>query len=290
MSSEISVIIPTLDDPLIAEVVASVKREMTDRGEIIVVGRDEAGRVSRNGDVRFIGTDEPVGAATARNLGIRAATGDWLFFIDADCLAQPGWAAGLATHLSKGESVVGGSVTFPTDDYWMLVYNLSMFHEFLTDKPAGPRPYLPTLNLAVQCDVIERVGLMDESLPRGQDIDWTIRMALAGYRLFFEPRAVIAHHPRRADLSTVWRYWVRSGRFNARNRLRYASYYGTPRLLAHPFWVRLLSPLVATYVTARIFARTPRLLRHAHTAPAIYITKIAWCLGAAEEIKDKQGE
>lgn len=285
MSGEISVIIPTLNDSLIDQVVDSVQRELAGE-EIIVVGRDESGVLLRRGDVRFIDTQEPVAAARARNLGIHAARGNWLFFVDADCLVRPGWAGGLAARLAEGEAVVGGGVISPTSNYWVLAYNLSMFHEFLSDRPAGPRRYLPTLNLAVRREVIDQVGLMDEGLQRGQDIDWTIRMALAGYRLYFEPRAAVVHCPRRLNLATVWRYWKRSGRFNVRNRLRHADYYRTPQLLTRPFWVRLLSPLVAAYVTVRIFARTPSLLRYLHTAPVIYLTKIAWCLGAADEVEN----
>lgn len=285
MSAQISVIIPTLNDPLINQVVESVINELPSGGEIIVVGRDETGRVSSNNAVRFIDTGHPVGASTARNLGIQAAEGEWLFFIDADCLAQPRWGKNLTARLSKGEDVVGGGVTFPVDNYWALAYNISMFHKFSNHNPAGLKQFLPALNLAVRREVIDKVGLMDESLPRSQDVDWTTRMALAGYRLYFDPQAVISHHPCKINLSAVWRYWMSSGYYSSRNRLRYAEYYRTPRLLTHSSLVRLLSPLIAAYVTTDIFARSPRLLRYIHTAPAIYLTKIAWLLGASQHLK-----
>ena len=282
--SEISVIIPVLNDPLIEQVVSSVRRELAEE-EIIVAGYDGYGFLRRR-DVRFIDTQGPVTAGKARNLGIQAARGQWLFFVDADCLVQEGWAEHLVYHLAAGKMVVGGGVGSPTHNYWILAYNLSMFHEFLSDQHPGFKRYLPTLNLAIRRDVVERVGLMDESLQRGQDIDWTIRMALAGYQLYFEPRAVVIHHPGRSNLRTIWQYWVRSGHFNLRNRLRYAEYYKTPlRLFAHPFLVQALSPLIAAYITAGIFGEAISRLRYLHTVPVIYLTKIAWCLGAARELK-----
>ena len=280
--NQVSVIIPTLNDPLIGQVVAGVRLQLGDAGEIVVVGKDKAGRIPTGDGIRFLDTGRPVTAPVARNLGIREAAADVLVFIDSDCLPQPGWLSGLLNRLTAGEEVVIGSVISPTENYWMLAYNISMFHEVMAHTRPGPRRYLPTLNLAIRREVVTEVGLMDESLPRGQDVEWGIRMALAGYQLTFEPSAAITHYPARTDPKTVWRFWVRSGRNMSRVRLRYADYYKTPAILANPTWVRLLSPLVAAYTTAGIFLCSPQLWRYIHTFPAIYATKIAWCLGAAQ--------
>jgi glycosyltransferase involved in cell wall biosynthesis len=62
--------------------------------EIIVVDNcssdDSASRVQQRPQITLL--DEPVpGSYAARNRGIRAASGDVIAFIDADCVAQPGW-------------------------------------------------------------------------------------------------------------------------------------------------------------------------------------------------------
>ena len=170
LDEKISVIIPTLNDPLIDQVVAGVQSQMADAGEIVVVGRDDVGRVPVGIGIRFLETEQPVTAPVARNLGIQAATGNTLVFIDSDCLPRPGWLAGLLNRLASGEDVVIGGVISPTDHYWVLAYNISMFHEFMTHTQPGFRRYSPTLNLAVRQKVIQKVGLMDENLPRGQDL------------------------------------------------------------------------------------------------------------------------
>jgi glycosyltransferase involved in cell wall biosynthesis len=282
----VSVIIPTLNDPLIEKVVAGVLAQLDNDDELIVVGKDEQNRIPRSDRVRFLDSGQAVTAPVSRNLGIQAAQGHVLVFIDSDCIPQAGWLEGLLRRLAAGEDVVIGSVLSPTDNYWVLAYNISLFHEFMAFALPGPRRYLPTLNLAVRREVVTRVGLMDETLPRGQDIDWGIRMAQAGYRLYFEPSAAILHCPARTDPGTVWHYSVRTGRNLSRVRLRYADYYRTPAILANPTWVRLFSPLVAAYATSRIFLRAPTLWRYIHTFPAIYGTKIAWCLGAAQQAEE----
>ena len=205
--NNVSVIIPTQNDPLIGTVIASVQKELGEDTQILVVGLDDTGLLSQMSTIKFIDTGGRVGASTARNIGIEEAKSEWLTFIDSDCIVLPGWAEALEPHLAGRPKAIGGGVAFRLHIYWQLVYNISMFHEFLAQLAPSQRRYLPTLNLTVHRDVIRDTGLLDERLIRGQDVDWTIRMALAGYELHFEPRAAVLHFPQRIDLYTVLRYW-----------------------------------------------------------------------------------
>ena len=231
---------------------------------------------------------DSVGASTARNIGIEEAKSEWLTFIDSDCIMLPGWAEALAPHLADRPKAIGGGVAFRLHIYWQLVYNISMFHEFLAQLAPSQRRYLPTLNLTVHRDVIRDTGLLDERLTRGQDVDWTIRMALAGYELHFEPRAAILHYPQRIDLYTVIRYWYLTGYFSIRNRLQHADYLGTPAFMGSSLALRALSPALAAYATVSMFAGLPNTVRYWHTVPAVYLTKLAWCLGAASGVKENR--
>ncbi len=176
--SGVSVVIPSLNAPLIDVVVAAVERqdESERLREVLVVGRDEP-RLLREralpggGRVRLLDTRVPASEPRARNLGLAAVESGLLIFLDSDCVPQPGWLrAHVAAHerLARDgvEALVCGGVRPDAPSYWALVYNLALFWGFLDTAAAGPRPALPTLNLSFARALARRVGAFDEYLPR----------------------------------------------------------------------------------------------------------------------------
>lgn len=283
-SHVVSIVIPSLNSPIIDRVIAAIEAqaEADVVAEIVVVGKDEAGLLQSGERVRLIDTGDPVPPGTARNIGVRATTGALLIFLDSDCLPQPGWLGAHLAAQQSGHPVVGGSVLPDGENYWSLSYNLAMFHEYLSTAVSEPRPYLPTLNLSVARHVIDAVGLLDESLPRSQDLDWTVRMKQAGFCPYFTAAAAVQHRHNRTTLQKVWRDCARSGYHARQVRLQHQKTLKTPLLLRFRLLVWLLSPFIASWVTGRIFLKQARLLfRRFYTLPAIYLTKIAWCWGAS---------
>ncbi len=281
----ISIIIPSLNSALIDQVVTAIQAqdgiELVD--EIVVVGKDEANLLPDAPGVCLLDTGEPVPPGTARNLGINATESQLLIFLDSDCLPQPGWLrAHVAAH-KAGHPVVGGGVLPDGENYWALSYNLTMFHAYLNTAVSGPRPLLPTLNLSVERQVIAAVGLLDESLPRSQDLDWTTRMNAAGFQPYFWPQAAIQHRHNRTSFNAFWRDCARSGAYARRARVRHQDTLNTPFIFRYRRLVLLLSPFIAAAVTLKIIWERPStVLHHLQTLPAVYLSKIAWCWGAAK--------
>lgn len=279
----VSVIIPSLNSPILDDVLAAVRSQegIEDVDEILVIGRDEPGLVGADGVARLIDTGRPVNSAVARNRGIRESSAPLLLFLDSDCIPRPGWLRAHQAAHEAGHAVVGGSVPPTGDTYWSRGYNLGMFQEYLPTRPAGPRDILPTLNFSVERRVIEAVGLLDETLVRSQDMEWTARMRAAGFQPWFQRDAIIDHRHNRDNFRAVWRDCARSGTYSRQVRLTHSTLLGTPGILRHPTLLRLLSPLIAAAATARIIAGHPAILRrHLSGLPAIYLTKLAWAWGA----------
>jgi len=289
----ISVIVPTLNSPLIDRTVAALRSQSIDpaRIEILVVGLDELGLVQTDERVRILSEGGRASAAHNRNRGMQAAKGDIFCFTDADCVPAPDWLERLTAPYSDEQVyVVGGGVTFARGNYWSLCDNLSWFYQFLSSSPAGRRTHLPTLNLSIRREVYEAVGGISPLYPlaAGEDTEWTERMDKAGYALYFVPEAVVNHIDRRTSLGALWRHGYNYGHYSPKvcnptgHRPDRDSVDG---LLPRRWWLMvLLSPLFATLAAFRSM--------RSHTiwyaAPGIWISKLAWCMGAANTLRSEK--
>ena len=287
MTESISVIIPTLNEKTLVRTIEALLEQTRPADEIVVVGRDEAGVTRAYPQVLFIDTGRPVCAAAARNKGMETARGDIIAFTDSDCIPDTDWLKCLEDAHTQGADIVGGGISLKGKNYWAQSDNVSMFHDFVDDHPAGTRDLLPTLNLSVRRTIIDKVGYMDESFPgaAAEDTDWTVRMCLAGHVLHFHPPARVQHAPARTQWRDLVRHWTNSGYSGIRVRHRYAFYFNTPSFARSAFLLRALSPLIALRVTASIYANSI-FWRHLAYLPVVYLTKIIYCFGAANSVKN----
>lgn len=281
-----SVVIPTLHSPFIDQTLDSLRGQRYDKScvEVIVVGQDRYDLVREDGLVCFGRSSTPLPPAVARNRGIEQASGDVIAFLDADCLADPNWLAVLAEcYRDPKVHVVGGGVDFARDNFWSLADNVSMFHDYVVSSPGRTRSQLPSLNLSARRWVFQEVGYFDERYPRpaGEDADLTIRMRRAGLVLRFEPCAVVYHCPPRHRPMDLLRHSFYQGRYSTKVDPRYAAQEGLPWLLRTRVGLVLGAPLLAAGATWRIFVPRRDLWNCWYVAPAVYISKLAWCVGAA---------
>jgi glycosyltransferase involved in cell wall biosynthesis len=290
-----SVVIPNLHSPKIGEVLEALLRQggVQEPFEILVVGRDRHGLVRRyeNEDprVRFLESERDLTPAEARNRGIRQASGEGILFIDADCIADPHWMAALLKRHGEGHRVVGGSVWFERDSYWILCDNVAHFHDLLPDMGTGlnRRFTVGSGNMMAEKASLERAGMFDESFPAGEDFGLSRRLCRLGYALFFEPEARVLHKPSRDSLMAVLRHSAGWARDSIRIRTQFGKELRTPFFLYLPMMMtlRLISPGIAAAVTFRIFWKHPSLRRYWYTAPVVFLAKLVWCWTVAREVQ-----
>ncbi len=165
----------------------------------------EALRSAVGGRARIVTIDER-GAGPARNGGVAVARGRILAFTDSDCQPEPGWLAAGVAALSRYD-FVGGRVTVLVEDprrptpaeAFERVFAFD-FKSYITRKG-----FTGSGNLFCPKSVFDRVGGFRTGV--SEDVDWSHRAREAGFRLGYEPNAVVGHPARRTwpELLGKWR-------------------------------------------------------------------------------------
>jgi histidinol-phosphate phosphatase family protein len=162
--------------------------------EIIVVDDRPDGEELPLDDVRVLRSGGR-GPAAARNAGWRAATSEWVAFLDDDVRVPADWPARLAADLDGLPAEVAASqarivVPLPPD-------------RRPTDDERGTAGLATarwiTADMAYRRDALVAVGGFDERFPRAyrEDADLALRVCEAGYRILQGER-VTTHPARRA--------------------------------------------------------------------------------------------
>ncbi|MDQ3859817.1 MAG: glycosyltransferase, partial [Actinomycetota bacterium] len=188
------VVIPTLGRaslPILLSALAASGRQIPGR---VVVVHDVRGelRLPRVDAIELEVLRGPGrGPAAARNVGWRAASAEWIAFVDDDVVPAPDWAERLADDLaalaadvagSQGRVVVPLPAARPPTDWERDVAGLE-------------RARWATADMAYRRSVLVAVGGFDERFGRAyrEDAELALRVQAAGYRLLRGQRAVT--HP-----------------------------------------------------------------------------------------------
>lgn len=287
---KISIIIPNLHSPIINQTLDSLLIQDTSIPfEIIIVGQDKYRIIEKVIDkrVKFIETENPTPPALARNLGVAASTGDYLVFIDSDCVAAKNF---LEMHLTANggndRKLVGGAVKIDSNEnYWTLSDNIATFHEVLSHMPPGPRDILPSLNLSLSKSLWDQIGGFDPKYPKaaGEDADFSFQARKKGNDVIFTPDAIVTHLHKRDSLTSILKHAYNFGKYSIKFNPNNNSASSIPNFIKKNKWILIyLSPLLAFFIILKIlfYERLP--FKYIHTVPVIYMAKIAWCFGAAK--------
>jgi GT2 family glycosyltransferase len=168
--------------------------------EIIFVddgSTDDTRAIAEQYPVRIVaGAGEGPGAA--RNRGIAVARGDWIWFIDSDCVSEPDALSILLEHTHHPKvAAAGGSYGNMRPDSLLAC----LIHEEIIarhDRMASDVDFLATFNVLYRHEVLNEVGGFNARFLKAQDAELAYRVRARGYTLRFDNRSRVRHfHPAR---------------------------------------------------------------------------------------------
>ena len=210
--------------------------------EVIVVdnaSKEDEGTLieQRYPQVKVIRSKENLGFAGGNNLGIQAAHGKYIFFLNNDTILKPQTSdlRPLITRLESSDKI--GAVCPKIKFSWgenliqyagytplskITIRNHSIgFGEADCGQYATPHPtpYAHGAAMMVKREVIEKAGLMPECyFLYYEELDWSMMIRRAGYDIWYEPACTIFHKESQStgQNSPLRTYYI------TRNRLLFA--------------------------------------------------------------------
>jgi glucosyl-dolichyl phosphate glucuronosyltransferase len=194
--------------------------------EIVVVdnGCDEGVRslaavYAQRANVIYV-AEPKLGLSTARNTGVRSASGEYVVFIDDDGVATQSWLERISRAFSAGDrrlGCVGGPIELiwecPRPD-WVadsLLPVLTSLDRGGNARDLADGDWLFGCNMAFRASALDEVGGFSTGLGRvgknllsNEEVLLQLTLGRHGYRRFYDPGALVRHHVAPDRLKPEW--------------------------------------------------------------------------------------
>jgi len=218
-----SIIIPVYNRPdEVDELLHSLVEQTHQDFEVIIV--EDGSQIPCRDIVRKYEHQFPVsyyvipngGPGQARNYGAKKAKGNYLIILDSDCILPPQYMEAIETGLKATYADAFGGPDRASDSFTDIqkAINYSMTSFFTTGGIRGGKKeldkfYPRSFNMGIGRGVYEALGGFSR-MRFGEDIDFSIRIYEAGYKVALF-RSAWVYHKRRTDWRKFYRQVYNSG-------------------------------------------------------------------------------
>lgn len=221
--------------------------------EVIVVDNasriNEAEKISAKYPlVKTIRSEQNLGFAGGNNLGIKEASGDYLFFINNDTYLKDFNISALIDKLNSSDEIgmVCPKIRFAWENNPIQFAGYTPLSRItLRNKAIGyneqdkgqynedhTTPYAHGAAMMAKREAIEKVGVMPECyFLYYEELDWSMMFRRAGFQIWYEPACTVFHKESRSTgvNSPLKAYYITRNRLlfisrNEKSNIRFASY------------------------------------------------------------------
>jgi GT2 family glycosyltransferase len=285
----ISIIIPTLNSKTINKTLEAISRcaSVDVVKEILIIGQQESLGFPDEVKCQYIPVEESPTPPKNRNIGAELASGDWLLFVDSDCLPSTQWIETYLQAFKDQGEFYTGSVDLPDGmNYWSWCDHLLGFGDQVHGIfPGKYLSYTASINFAVTKAFYQRIGGFDESFTRaGEDLDFSFRTIQNGQKIKFINDAVVFHYHSRNSLRIAWNHLFQFGEGTVRIRMKYRNRWSMMQKVGYSVVrLRILGEIIGFMrVVARACLRPfkrPRLFLYWKYLPGVFILDLAHTQG-----------
>ncbi len=191
--------------------------------EILVIDNAPSNSSTRNLVRKYPGVkyvyEEIPGLDFARNTGIEESTGEIIAFTDDDAAVDPNWLQKLVRNFSDPLTAAVTGITMPIElenEAQIIFEETNGFgrgyerkeYDFVNTNPIAAGKIGAGVNMAIRRSLLSEIGLFDEHLDcgtltlSGGDQEFFYRILKRGFRIVYEPDALVWHR-HRSDMQSL---------------------------------------------------------------------------------------
>lgn len=199
------VVISFNESKYISKCLKSILNQSFRNFEIIIVdensndGTQEILRKFKRKNIKLIFSSSR-NRAIARNIGIKAAYGEYIFFIDADCVASKNWLKNGIKSFEKNIGGVEGRVYYVSRRF-----KPTMKDKVVSNMNGG---IYSTSNMAYRKNILKQVRGFNPKYIFAEDVDIALRV-LTNFKIVFNPKMEVAHQQKVHNFHSFFRDTLR---------------------------------------------------------------------------------